>query len=332
MRSLVWISVLAVWPIASASAGAGETALPSKDVNAAIDRGLVFLAKDARAWRDAHHCASCHHASLTVWAMREADRKGRTVDRALLAELTKWQAEAGDGKTGVPRPAGFPKALNTKALYFALGLETDPALDATLQKGLKRLLSTVESDQVNDGSWAAWPDTRPPFFGSSNDSMTALAALTLVPAAASGDRAAKQKLDRAVDWLARTKCDDDPQSVALRLVLWRRLGRPSQEWEPLVKRIAERQNADGGWSQANGMASDAWATGQAVFALTLVPTPDTAQAIARGKTFLIKTQRVDGSWPMTSRPTKLGGAGSGSLIPITGAGSAWAVIGLAQGG
>jgi hypothetical protein len=46
----------------------------------------------------------------------------------------------------------------------------------------------------------------------------------------------------------------------------------------------------------------------------------------------MKTQRLDGSWPMTSRPTKPGGKGSTSLIPITGGGSAWAVLGLVQGG
>jgi hypothetical protein len=44
----------------------------------------------------------------------------------------------------------------------------------------------------------------------------------------------------------------------------------------------------------------------------------------------MKTQRDDGSWPMTSRPVKPGGDGSNSLIPITGAGSAWAVLGLAR--
>ena len=33
---------------------------------------------------------------------------------------------------------------------------------------------------------------------------------------------------------------------------------------------------------------------------------------------------------MTSRPTKPGGEGSTSLIPITGAGSAWGVLGLVR--
>jgi 3-methylcrotonyl-CoA carboxylase alpha subunit len=34
--------------------------------------------------------------------------------------------------------------------------------------------------------------------------------------------------------------------------------------------------------------------------------------------------------PMTSRPTKPGGKGATSLIPITGAGSAWGVLGLVR--
>ena len=82
-----------------------------------------------------------------------------------------------------------------------------------------------------------------------------------------GDEAAKAARDKGIRWLAETKTDDDPQSIAMRLVLWQRLGRPADEWEPLVRRIKERQNADGGWSQTEDMASDAWATGQALYAL-----------------------------------------------------------------
>jgi squalene-hopene/tetraprenyl-beta-curcumene cyclase len=116
----------------------------------------------------------------------------------------------------------------------------------------------------------------------------------------------------------------------MRLVLWKRVGRPAKEWQPLVERIKERQNSDGGWSQAKGMASDAWATGQALYALAHAGTKPDEPAIAHAHAFLIKTQREDGSWPMTSRPIKPGGAGSKSLIPITGAGSAWAVLGLVR--
>ena len=188
----------------------------------------------------------------------------------------------------------------------------------------------MKSDQTENGSWSAWPETRPPIFGNSDESMTALATLAVMPAAATGDESAKAVRDKGIQWLAETKTDDDPQSIAMRLVLWQRLGRPAEEWEPLVRRIKERQNADGGWSQTKDMASDAWATGQALYALAHAGIKPDEPVIARAQAFLIKTQRDDGSWPMTSRPVKPGGEGSKSLIPITGAGSAWAVLGLVR--
>jgi len=302
----------------------------SADARTTIDRGLAFLASDALAWKAVYNCASCHHAALVVCALREAKLRGHSVDEPVLAEMTKWISEAGEGKTGVPRPAGIPRALNPKAVYFSLALETEPKPDDVTQAALKLLLQTVQSDQIENGSWAAWPETRPPIFGDSNDSMTTLATLALLPAAEAGDETAQAARDKAVEWLTANKTDGDPQSIALRLVLWRRLGRPAAETDPLVQRIKERQNADGGWSQARDMASDAWATGQALYALNHAGIKSDEPAIVRAVVYLIKTQRDDGSWPMTSRPTKPGGEGSKSLMPITGAGSAWAVLGLVR--
>ena len=109
-------------------------------VDATIDRGLAFLAQDAVAWKNEHNCTSCHHAALVIWSMREARQRGHAVDEVLLAELTKWVAESGDGTTGVPRPVGIPKAFNEKAVSFALALGSDPAPDAVSQRGLQRLL------------------------------------------------------------------------------------------------------------------------------------------------------------------------------------------------
>lgn len=313
-----------------AVASAQDASLKRADVDAAVGRGLAFLAKDAQAWKKDHNCASCHHASLVICAMREAKQFGRSVDEPVLAELTKWVAESGDGKFGLERPAAAPKAASPKAIYFALALGADPTPEEAAQKGLKVLLKTVVSEQTENGSWSTWPGTRPPLFGTSDESLTALATLAVLPAAAAGDEGAKAARDKAVKWLSETKTDDDPQSIALRLVLWARLGRPAGEWEPLVKSIRGRQNADGGWGQTKDMASDAWATGQALYALANAGIKPDDAVVARGQAFLVKAQREDGSWPMTSRPTAPGGKGSTSLIPITGAGSAWAVLGLAR--
>ncbi|MCW5556496.1 MAG: hypothetical protein KIT22_01415 [Verrucomicrobiae bacterium] len=301
-------------------------------VRGAIDRGLTFLARDAVAWKAEHNCSSCHHAALVVWAMNEAKGRGHAPDDAVLGDLTRWLTEAGEGKTGLKRPAEAPKALNTKAVYYALGLESVTGRSDVEQEALNLLLRTVREDQTENGSWASWPETRPPLFGHSDDTVTALATLALMPAAAAGDALAKAAMEQGVGWLEKNETDNDPQSIAMRLVLWTRLGRPRDEWMPLARRIRDRQRDDGGWSQTAEGSSDAWATGQALYALAHAGLPDMEDAIGRGRAFLVKTQREDGSWPMASRPQKLGGEGADSLIPITGAGSAWAVLGLARTG
>jgi hypothetical protein len=316
--------------ILSASASVQDLRHKASDVDAAIDRGLAFLAKDAMAWKKDHNCVSCHHAALVIWSLHEAKQHGHTVNEPVLAEMTKWVAESGDGKFGLARPKSAPKALNPKAVWFALALSADPKPDVISKKGMTLLLKTVKSDQTENGSWSSWPETRPPIFGNSDESMTALATLAVVLAAEPSDNSARAVRDRGIRWLAETKTDDDPQSVAIRLVLWKRLCRSAEEWGPLVRSIRERQNTDGGWSQAKDMASDAWATGQALYALSLAGITANDAGTARAQAFLIKTQREDGSWPMTSRPVKPGGTGSKSLIPITGAGSAWAVLGLVR--
>ena len=78
------------------------------------------------------------------------------------------------------------------------------------------------------------------------------------------------------------------------------------------------------------MTSDAWAAGPALPALAHGGVKSNEPVIRRGQAFLIKTQRKDGSWSMTSRPTEPEGKESTNLIPITGAGSAWAVLGLVR--
>jgi hypothetical protein len=326
MRSIVAIIVI----LLPGTALAQDSRAKASKVDGTINRGLAFLVKDALAWKKEHKCVSCHHAALVIWSMREAKQRGHAVDEPVLAELTKWIAESGNGKFGLARPASAPKANSPKAVWFSLALGADPKPDALSQKGMNLLLGTVKSEQTENGSWSTWPETRPPLFGNSDESMTALATLAVLPAAATGDASAKAVRDKGVQWLAKTRTDDDPQSIAMRLVLWRRLNRPAAEWEPLIQHIKKRQNADGGWSQAKDMPSDAWATGQALYALAHAGIKPTEPAIARGQAFLIKTQRKDGSWPMTSRPVKPGGKGSTSLIPITGAGSAWAVLGLVR--
>src|SRR5512145_144864 len=103
MRSLVaGLFVLTV----AFSARADDPAV-NDAAKSVIDRGTAFLSKDALQWKKDHNCVSCHHAALVSWALREAKLRGHVVDEPVLAEMTKWVAESGSGKTGVPRPEGI---------------------------------------------------------------------------------------------------------------------------------------------------------------------------------------------------------------------------------
>src|SRR5262249_28390472 len=132
--------VAVVVALLAGPASAQEVRSTPSNVGAAIDRGLDFLAKDATAWKKQHKCASCHHAALMIWSMQEAKQRGHAVDEPVLAELTKWVAESGDGKFGLARPTAAPKAASPKAMYFALALGTASKPDALSQKGMQLLL------------------------------------------------------------------------------------------------------------------------------------------------------------------------------------------------
>jgi hypothetical protein len=65
----------------SAAASAQDVRPKRSDLDATIDRGLGFLVKNALAWKKNHNCASCYHAALEVWTMRE-----RVGDPGVVAE------------------------------------------------------------------------------------------------------------------------------------------------------------------------------------------------------------------------------------------------------
>jgi hypothetical protein len=317
MRRLSATAILVVLPAVAA-------ADPSPNVKETISRGLTFLAKDNLTWKEKRQCAECHHAPFTIWALSEGKKRGYAVDEKALTDLTAW-AVAKDipAKTGKQDPID----VNQAPLLLALGVE---AGDATAtQDGLKKLLASVLGDQRADGSWKLALEFRP--IGSSPETLTTLALLALsAPNAPDLGEEGKAAREKGLKWLRAAHSDDEPQAAALRLILWRRLGLAAGEWEPLLKRLRGAQNADGGWGQTKGAKSDAYATGQALHALAEAGVKPDDAAVGKGQSFLAKTQREDGAWPMVSRAIMRDGKPPKNLDPITHAGTAWAVLGLVR--
>jgi squalene cyclase len=73
-----------------------------------------------------------------------------------------------------------------------------------------------------------------------------------------------------------------------------------------VRELVAEQRSDGGWPQLPGLASDAYATGQALVALKEAGAlRGTDPAYKRGIEFLIRTQYEDGSWYVKTRAIPL---------------------------
>ena len=303
-------------------------------VQKAAERGLVFIEADAAKWRKERECSTCHHGTMTVWALAEAKSRGYAVKEETLADVAKWTKDRLFQNLDKPRDTrpGW-KMVNSPALYLSAMAQAVPKQDALTADDLKRIAGHLVRHQEEDGSWAwssAPAKNRPPPFFESDEVATLLADIALaphVPADPKMKSDIRDTRDKGLAWLAKAKPTQTTQALAFRLFRAVRAGKSAKELQPQIDALLQRQNKDGGWGQDKDLPSDAYATGQALYFLSIAGAKPDAAEIRRGVAFVVSTQKEDGSWPMTPRahpeatPTKF-------LWPITYLGSAWATIAL----
>jgi hypothetical protein len=79
-------------------------------------------------------------------------------------------------------------------------------------------------------------------------------------------------------------------------------GATPEERAKALDELRATQRKDGGWAQLEGMHSDAYATGTALFALNQGgDIPVTDPVYQRGVKFLLRTQEDDGTWYVSKR-------------------------------
>src|SRR5437667_179047 len=213
MRRLSAVVTLIVLPTGAAAAA------PVPGVKGAINRGLTSLAKDNLAWKQKRQWAECHHTPFTIWALNEGKKQGYTVDEKALADLTSWVLSKDHLARLVAKPPKREQIeLNEAPLLLALGIEAGGA--RATQDGLKKMLTSVLGDQDKDGSWKLSYEFRP--IGSSPQALTTLALLALsAPNAPDMGKEGKVARERGLRWLRDARPEDELQTTALRLVLWR---------------------------------------------------------------------------------------------------------------
>jgi squalene-hopene cyclase-like protein len=307
-----------------------------------VERAIGYLQTESADWLRTRKCAACHHVPMPLWALGEAERWGYAIDKkfvvdtaeSLLGNKAKLMASRvfpNPADPPDPRPQG--RGLNLGLPFLAVAAQSLPSLNEGQKQSLKLIAEEIVKKQQPDGSWEYFATLRRPPI---NESQTTDAAwiIMALEGAAGPDTPESQRaaLTKAIAWLEAAKLSDIHQDKVLKVLLGARSGKSRATMQTTIDELLALQRADGGWSQTvPELKSDAFATGQTLYVLSLAGYTAQRPGIKRGIDFLVATQRPDGSWPMISRSTPDGSPGSSKLLtPITCAASSWATLGLAR--
>lgn len=289
--------------------GATASAMEPRSVEKALDLSLGKLQSSMLTFTQSATCVSCHHEGLGRITTGEASERGFKVNPELqnvqmqrlhgmlIALKGLHQQALVNPEAAKQIPLMEMNEVNTTYTWLLAGLaaHNDPPTDATAAMAM-----VLARQQTPAGCWAfSFP--RVPM-QSSPFTFTALAVRALnYYGPKDQETEISGRIAKAKDWLlhAEAKSSEDRASRLLGLK-W--AGADAKDMQPVVQAILADQRKDGGWSQTPDLPSDAYATGQALFALhSAGGVPCSDAAYDRGVKFLLRTQDEDGTWYASKR-------------------------------
>jgi len=314
-----------------ASAKQAESGEPVQ-ARTAITRSIALLQHSSTEFFKESGCVGCHHQNFTAMAVASARKAHIPIDEAAAQEQLKvvksqWMAF----QEGLLQRMDPPGAQDTLA-YSLMGMA---AADYPADAITDAMVVDLAGEQAIDGSWCRDGISRPPI----EESCFGRAALGIRVMQIYGPPGLKDEFDkriaRARDFLLETR----PRTVDDRVMLLLGLhwaGASEQRVQAAAKELLAQQRADGGWAGNAYLESDAYSTGESLYALQESGTlPASNPAYRNGVAFLLKTQHTDGSWHVKSRAVKFqpyfqSGFPYDHDQWISAAGTAWATMALAN--
>jgi len=286
--------VLAALP--AASGAADKTALRE-----AIAKSMAVLDQQQPKFERQATCASCHNQISPMIAASVIKTKGLPINDAVYTKQVAMSAEVirrrhdyslVHGVTGGEHAVTSPTLSGLAEVKFPADENTDVAVAYLLAK------------QSADGSWPGVATRLP--HGDSNFDQTATAVRAIDAYAPPALRKqADAAIAKARAWLIATPARPNNEALTYRLeaLVWAKA--PAGEVGKARAQLAASQQADGGFSQHAGMASDAYATGQALVSLHRAGLKATDPVYQKGLDYLLRTQKPDGSWFVQTRAMPL---------------------------
>ena len=267
-------------------------------IKKAINKSLPLLQRTSHVFlENAGGCQSCHHQDLTAVNLSLAKEKGFAVNDTSLNEIFDSIMHVIRSRKEVLVQNDDPVAIVMSSGYQLWALWANRYKSNKL---IEMLVKTLMQRQTNDGSWVS-PSPRPPleYYAFSATALMVSAIQYYSPASLKPEVA--QRIEKARAWMVRTVPETNEEKVFQLLGLkW--ITGDKNFIQQQAKKLLAAQREDGGWSQLTNLETDAYATGQALYALYqsgLLNADDAAYQ--KGISFLLKTQYEDGSWKVKSR-------------------------------
>jgi ankyrin repeat protein len=270
---------------------------PTTSVRQAIERSIPPLQRADEAFLRKAGCVSCHNNSLAPLAMTAARKSKLTVNeqisRSQLQQVAAFMASNGERAL---QGLGIPGGVDTVG-YVLLGMAAENYPPDVTTDIWARFLKRA---QETDGRWRVRA-LRPPI-EASDLQVTAAALRALQLYAPPTKREEYQKsIQLAARWI-ETVQPKTTEDRAFQILGLRWAAAKKDAIRKAADALIAEQRPDGGWGQLPTLASDAYATGQTLFALAesgaLSPT---SPAYRKGVQFLLNTQLADGSWYVQTR-------------------------------
>ncbi len=293
----------------------------------AVEKAMVLLEKQSYNFIRISGCNSCHSQDLPSAAAAFARNRGVTAPREI--------AQLPPSMTQPPERVMDLNVVSIAGLAWEL---FDAALNSVPRNAFTdAVVRAIKATQTPEGLWSTNESRRPPM-NAGDFQATALAIHALKHYTPPLERpTTEQSIAHAVRWLeqATPEMTQDRAFHALGIA-WANDG--SQSAAKAARALAALQRPDGGWGQMPLMESDAYATGQALYALHVAgKVPPDDPVYRRGIGYLLRTQAADGTWHVRSRSIWLqpyfeSGFPYGQDQFISTAGTAWAAIALSAAG
>jgi ankyrin repeat protein len=296
-----------------------------RSVADAVRPAFDLLEKQSHNFIRIGGCNSCHAQDLPSAAAAIARERGLPAPKQIPQLPVSMHAlnPSRIMDLVVVGPTGMGWELFDSAMN---GVPRDEYTDATVRY--------LKAMQTAEGNWRTFASRRPPM----NTGAYQAAALSIHAMKTYGPPTEKTETDeaiaRAVAWLERsTPTDTQDRAFHLMGLVWGNAKRASIEAS--AKALVALQRENGGWSQLPTLQPDAYATGQALYALAISGKGGAnSQGYAKGIKYLLRTQAEDGSWHVKSRsiwvqPYFESGFPYGHDQWISAAGTSWATMALA---